>query len=97
MLREPQPVEHFHVPPDFLCPCVDAPFVTLPLGVQVNRLTLRRFVRAMAAEGLALQSARLGYDSCYAYDAFARAHASDYGALREMALELFAAFERRAA
>lgn len=97
MLREPAAVEHFHAPPEFLCARVGAPNVTLPLGVQVSRSTLRRFVRAMAAEGLALQSARLGYDSCYAYDAFARAHASNYAVLRDMALELFAAFERRAA
>ena len=97
MLREPLAVEHFHAPPEFLSPRRESPTVTLPLGVQVSRSTLRRFVRAMAAEGLALQSARLGYDSSYAYQAFARAHTSDDAALREMALELFAAFERRAA
>ena len=96
MLREPFTVEYFHAPPEFLCPRREAPTVTLLLGAQVSRATLRGFVRAMAAEGLALQSARLGYDASYAYQAFARAHTSDDAALREMALELFAAFERRA-
>ena len=95
MLREPLAVEHFHAPPDFLCARDGQQTVTLPLGVQLNAATLRRFVRLMAAEGQPLQPARLGYDSTYAFEAIARAHASSRAALRATALALFAAFEAR--
>ena len=73
------------------------PSITLPLGGRVRPATLRRFVRAMAAEGLTVQAARLGYDRLYAFECFARAHACDDATLRRLALELFAAFERNGA
>ena len=97
MLREPLVHEHFHAPPEFLCASASQSTVRLPLGAQVRPQSLRQFVRLMAAEGQPLQPARLGYDSHYAFEAFARAHASQHAALRATALELFAAFETRPA
>jgi hypothetical protein len=41
-----------------------------------------------------VQPARLGYDRLYAFECFARAHACNDDALRALAVELFAAFER---
>lgn len=97
MYRAPKTADLFHAPPEFLCEKQSASAVALPLGGRVKPATLRAFVRAMAAQGLGVQAARLGYDRLYACDCFARAHASDDAALRALALELFDAFERSAA
>lgn len=93
MLRAPRHQEPFHAPPEFLCAGDAELSTTLPLGGCVRPATMRRFVRAMAAQGLPVQAARLGYDRLYAFECFARAHACEDAALRSLALELFAAFE----
>lgn len=93
MLRQPRTPDLFHAPPEFLCAGSRAKTVALPLGGRVRPATLRRFVRAMATQGLPVQAARLGYDRLYAFECFARAHACEDAALRSLALELFAAFE----
>lgn len=95
--RAPLTDEFFHAPPEFLCAARAAARVHLPLGGRVKTATLRRFARAMAAQGHAVQMARLGYDRLYALGCFARAHTSPNAALRADALELFAAFERQGA
>jgi hypothetical protein len=96
MYRAPQTTAPFHAPPEFLCAVGSEPTVMLPAAGRVSSATLRAFVRAMAAQGCAVQAARLGYDRLYAFECFARAHACDDAALRALALELFAAFERGA-
>ncbi|HVK31818.1 MAG TPA: hypothetical protein VM845_04845 [Burkholderiaceae bacterium] len=93
MLRAPRHQAPFHAPPEFLCAGDAEPSTALPLGGRVRPAALRRFVRAMAAQHLPVQAARLGYDRLYAFECFARAHASQDAALRALALELFAAFE----
>jgi hypothetical protein len=97
MYRAPKTADLFHAPPEFLCEKDSAAPVALPLGGQVRPAALRAFVRAMAARGMPVQAARLGYDRRYAQECFARAHAGSDAALRTLALELFNAFERRAA
>lgn len=97
MNRAPKTIELFHAPPEFLHAADAAANVALPIGGSIRPARLRAFVRAMRSQGLAVQPARLGYDRLYAFDCFARAHASTDGALRTLAVELFAAFERRAA
>lgn len=93
MYRAPKTADLFHAPPEFLCEKDGALAVALPLGGRVKTATLRRFVRAMAAHGVKVQAARLGYDRRYACECFAHAHACDDSALRALALELFEAFE----
>jgi hypothetical protein len=95
MLRQPRTPELFHAPPEFLCAGARQKSVSLPLGGSVRPAALRRFVRAMATHGQAVQAARLGYDRLYAFECFARAHACEDAALRALALELFAAFDTR--
>jgi len=95
MLRQPRTPDLFHAPPEFLCAGARQKSVSLPLGGSVRPAALRRFVRAMAAHGQAVQAARLGYDRLYAFECFARAHACEDEALRALALELFAAFDTR--
>jgi hypothetical protein len=97
MYRAPKTADLFHAPPEFLHAADAAANVGLPIGGCVRPATVRAFVRAMQTQGLAVQPARLGYDRLYAFDCFARAHASTDDALRALAVELFAAFERRAA
>lgn len=97
MLRQPPSAELFHAPPEFLCALDGTEVVALPLGASVRAAALREFVRRLRAQGHAVQPARLGYDRLYAFDCFSLAHACDDAALRALALELFAAFERRAA
>jgi len=92
MLRAPKPHDLFHAPPEFLCVGVRAALVDLPLGGRVRPRALRAFVDAMAARGQSVQAARLGYDRLYALECLARAHASDDGRLRALAVELFDAF-----
>ncbi len=93
MYRAPKTADLFHAPPEFLRANDAAAPVALPIGGSVKPASLRAFVRAMAAQGMAVQSARLGYDRLYAFDCLARAHASTDAALRALAVELFAAFE----
>jgi hypothetical protein len=94
MYRAPKTADHFHAPPEFLHANDVAAPVDLPIGGRVKPATLRAFVRAMAAQGIGVQSARLGYDRLYAFDCLARAHVCDDDALRALTVELFAAFER---
>lgn len=94
MLRAPRTTEFFHAPPDFLCAGEHLPTVGLPIGGSVRPTTLRAFVRAMAAQGVKVQSARLGYDRLYAFECLARAHACDDPQLRDLALELFTTYQR---
>ncbi len=93
MYRAPKTADLFHAPPEFLCERDGALVVALPLGGRVRTSTLRLFVRTMAAQGIKVQAARLGYDRLYAGDCFARAHACNDAKLRTLALELFDAFE----
>jgi hypothetical protein len=95
MYRAPKTADLFHAPPEFLCEKGDA--AALPLGGYVDPATLHAFVRAMAAHGVKVQAARLGYDRLYACECFARAHAGSDTDLRNLALELFDAFDRAAA
>jgi hypothetical protein len=97
MYRAPKTADLFHAPPEFLHAAQGAANVALPIGGCVRPATLRAFVRAMAAQGMTVQPARLGYDRLYAFDCFARAHAATDDALRALAVELFAAFERSTA
>jgi hypothetical protein len=97
MYRAPKTADLFHAPPEFLRANDAAAPVALPIGGCIKPATLRAFVRAMASQGIAVQPARLGYDRLYAFDCFARAHASTDDASRALAVELFTAFERRAA
>jgi hypothetical protein len=94
MYRAPKTADLFHAPPEFLRATDAAAAVPLPLGGRVKPATLRAFVRAMAAQGLAVQAARLGFDRLYAFECLARAHACNDETLRALAVELFAAFER---
>jgi hypothetical protein len=94
MYRAPKSSDLFHAPPEFLCE--KAQPVALPLGGRIEAATLRAFVRAMRAQGVAVQAARLGYDRVYAHQCFARAHQADDAALRALAVELFEAFGRGA-
>jgi hypothetical protein len=96
MYRAPKTADPFHAPPEFLRANDAAAPVALPLGGRVKPATLRAFVRAMAAQGLAVQAARLGFDRLYAFECLARAHACNDDTLRALAVELFAAFERSA-
>ena len=96
MYRAPKTADLFHAPPEFLHAADAAANVALPIGGCVKPATLRAFVRAMRVQGITVQPARLGYDRLYAFDCFARAHASTDDALRALAVELFAAFERNA-
>ena len=97
MYRAPKTADLFHAPPEFLHAGDAAADVALPIGGCIKPATLRAFLRAMQAQGITVQPARLGYDRLYAFDCFARAHASTDDALRALAVELFAAFERNAA
>ena len=94
-VRAPKTNDPFHAPPEFLCPERGERCVMLPAAGPVKTTTLHAFVRAMAEQGEPLQAARLGYDRVYALDCIARAHACADDALRALAMELFAAFERR--
>ena len=94
MYRAPKVADLFHAPPEFLCASGGASMVALPIGGHIDPRTLRAFVRAMAAQGHAVQPARLGYDRRYALDCLALGHASSDDALRAIAVELFAAYER---
>jgi hypothetical protein len=92
MYRAPSSADFFHAPPEFLCERGEAALVALPLGGRLKPATLRAFVKAMAAHGVKVQAARLGYDRRYACECLTRAHASSDEALRALALELFEAF-----
>jgi hypothetical protein len=96
MYRAPKTADPFHAPPEFLRANDAAAAVPLPLGGRVKPATLRAFVRAMAAQGIAVQAARLGFDRLYAFECLARAHSCNDDTLRSLAVELFAVFERSA-
>ena len=94
MLREPRTTAHVRAPVQAPCVAADGAALVWPLEARIDRSTLRRFARLMAAEGQPLQSARLGYDRLYAIECCACAHATANAALRSAALELFAPYER---
>ena len=71
---------------------VPAPLV--PLVAPVRLEELRVLSTWMAVDGLRVSLPRLCVDRVYALELLARAHASDLEPLRELALSLFAAFER---
>lgn len=96
MYRAPKTADLFHAPPDFLRATDTAAPVALPLGGRLKPATLRAFLRAMAAQGVAVQASRLGFDRLYALECLSQAHACNDDTLRALAVELFAAFERTA-
>jgi hypothetical protein len=54
---------------------------------------LLRFGQLMADAGLGLNPTRMLYDRHYAFERLADGHASDHTGLRELALELFEAYQ----
>jgi hypothetical protein len=56
---------------------------------------LLRFKSLMALDGETVQVARMCYDTDYAHDRIAQAHASGHDPLQRLALELFQAYHRR--
>lgn len=54
---------------------------------------LLRFGQLMANAGLPLQPTRMLYDRRYAFERLAEGHASSHAALRELALDLFEAYQ----
>lgn len=71
---------------------VAAPLVPLVAPVRVEQL--RALSTWMALDGQRVNLSRLCVDRVYALEQLARAHASDLEPLRELAVKLFAAFER---
>jgi hypothetical protein len=71
---------------------VPAPLVPLVAPVRLEQL--RELSTWMALDGQRVSLHRLCVDRVYALDLLAQAHASDLEPLRELALTLFAAFER---
>jgi hypothetical protein len=69
----------------------------LPLVAAVSVLVLARFRRLMVAEGWAVDLPRICIDRLYAFDRIARAHTSADPRLRDLALSLFAAYQRDSA
>jgi hypothetical protein len=67
--------------------------VSGPANGSVRTADLMRFGQLMADAGLPLQPTRMLYDRAYAYDRLAEGHASDHAPLRELALELFEAYQ----
>lgn len=66
--------------------------VALPLGAAAAGMpALQEFRQLMAAEGHAVQVARLCFDRLYAYERIALAHAGSDATLRALALRLFQA------
>jgi hypothetical protein len=66
----------------------------LPLVAPVRIEQLRELSTWMALDGQRVSLSRLCIDRVYALDLLAQAHASDLEPLRELAVTLFAAFER---
>ncbi len=62
-------------------------------GAPVRSADLMRFAQLMADAGLPLQATRMLYDRAYAFDRLAEGHASEHGPLRELALQLFEAYQ----
>jgi hypothetical protein len=58
---------------------------------------LLRFKSMMALDGETVQVARMCYDTDYAHERIAQAHASGRDPLQRLALELFQAYHRRSA
>lgn len=72
---------------------VPAPLVPLVAPVRIEQL--RELSTWMALDGQRVSLHRLCVDRVYALEQLAQAHASDIEPLRELAVELFTAFERR--
>lgn len=68
--------------------------VPAPLVVPVRLEQLRELSTWMALDGQRVSLQRLCIDRVYALEQLARAHASDLEPLRELAVSLFAVFER---
>jgi hypothetical protein len=66
----------------------------LPLVAPVRIEQLRELATWMALDGQRVNLSRLCVDRVYALEVLAEAHASDLDPLRELAMGLFAAFER---
>jgi hypothetical protein len=71
---------------------VPAPLVPLVAPVRLEQL--RELSTWMALDGQRVSLHRLCVDRVYALERLAEAHASDLEPLRELAVTLFAAFER---
>ncbi|MFN9744284.1 MAG: hypothetical protein ACK57B_01385 [Betaproteobacteria bacterium] len=74
---------------------VPAPLVPLVAPVRLEQL--RELSTWMALDGQRVSLQRLCMDRVYALEQLSRAHASDLEPLRELAVSLFAVFERPAA
>ncbi len=74
---------------------VPAPLVPLVAPVRLEQL--RELSTWMALDGQRVSLSRLCVDRVYALELLAQAHASDLEPLRELAVTLFAAFERNPA
>lgn len=59
----------------------------------VSTGSLLRFGQLMNDAGLAINPTRMLYDRHYAYERLADGHASDHPGLRQLALELFEAYQ----
>jgi hypothetical protein len=68
--------------------------VPAPLVAPVRLEQLRELSTWMALDGQRVSLQRLCIDRVYALEQLARAHASDLEPLRELAVSLFAVFER---
>lgn len=85
---------HAHAPACSGSSMVAAPLVPLVAPVRLEQL--RELSTWMALDGQRVSLSRLCVDRVYALDVLAQAHASDLEPLRELAVALFAAFERPA-
>ncbi len=59
----------------------------------VSTASLLRFGQLMNDAGLAINPTRMLYDRHYAYERLADGHSSDHSGLRELALDLFEAYQ----
>ena len=64
-------------------------------ALDIEMGALLRFRSLMALDGETVQVARMCYDTDYAHDRIAQAHASGRDPLQRLALELFQAYHRR--
>jgi hypothetical protein len=64
-------------------------------ALDIEMGALLRFKSLMALDGETVQVARMCYDTDYAHDRIAQAHASGHDPLQRLALELFQAYHRR--
>lgn len=59
----------------------------------VNSADLLRFGQLMSDAGLAINPTRMLYDRHYAYECLADGHGSDHPGLRDLAMDLFQAYQ----